>query len=1501
MRATSATIKIAQDQINASGSHEVIDVNAQNGLGVTAAGIPVELEMIRTPIDLRTSLSGVVWIDQDEQKEANSGTLGIYDSSESPARANSVEVVVWKVTYEIGSNTLKEVEREKAIAWDENKNVIDFINTRIYVNDKGEYNIPEIQVPSKEGLDTSKYIISYDVEFVYDGQTYEATEYLKSTNKDTVAEKLDEFKKTADETKGAEKDYTAYAKDSYIVENAAERKEFDSYFTEVYGKDAVNVESKTTNGLSTGGNAGSYYLAGEVYDDNTNKELSTELTYKSEVNESSTGYKQMKSDLITTNADGYVLDQYKFAARTSEAGLLLPYERLYHVEEDYYDNLMFQTNAYKPVDEYFEQINLGLLERYETDLSLVKDLYSAKVIVNKQQQQYTFNQYAGITEEMLTQQIDANSREKTYKLDLYASDYYYRSSVYNTVQDEITRTVLTSMKDETELRMFVTYRIEIFNESVKTDVSVNEFKDYYDKTFTLVTGDVTANVLDNNEDLHDEVVAVGPYYRKLSNVNSGIEGLYNYNKAEDLAAEGIDAKVSNPAEKVVGEVTFTTDNKQMTENEGYKESSTMSLAGLNPDGSINHDMTLEPGEGFEIFVTYEVDYEGFQEAQKQNYQDGNERPSLLNSKYNIAEISNYTTVYTAEGVERHKTTRYNAGQISGRIDRDSAPDNINIKDTNPDNFEDDTKAAPTLNIELKYATPRTLDGVVWEDSRGENEEADGIYNPENESGIQNVDVTMVEKIRITSDDLSSITKEDGTIVDLNMLDYEFEFVWPDGAYGPEVPFTARTKTNDKGEYQFSNFTSGNYVIRFEYGNSEETLKYNGQDYKNTAYQTGMTNAQVSTDGTVTTGTSNEAGKYTLNNEWHDLSNNENAKALESARVSDARDYEPRRLKVMAYSRTITNENAEVLAAYINDQSAGKVTDEYKAILEANKQELIKNTAMVANTAKINVEIEKQSDIAYKTVETTEGTTEHEYKITNIDFGLVKRPETRLNIKKEISQIILTKNDGQDVVLRISCDENGNIIKDGEGAVSGKSVSIQKITEIEKPLLALGSQGFKYIAVEASFLNGLDIYLKYNITVLNDSETDYVGEQIAAVKNVQDFYDMVTYYETRESKDGENYGQVPFNTGKGIVYGKYLGLHYYTNSKDAVINTEDIENKEKMNEMRQKLLADYGYSGYTDKVVTTTVDQVVDYVDNDISINKDETENVENQSWVVSTAEDRLNKFSSVSYLENTQEDSKLTDDKGRAYVSDTTSKNNVMLTQNENIELGTVTYTKTAVNEDGLPVMTAENGILVPQIEEVQRENVYTVKRQLQSSTLSTYNPKLTKELKPGETCEIAIVTSTHASQENINNMNYDNLAEILMYSNTVGRRDMQAIPGNANLIAKELPAYKAGYQVDYQAKAAAGATTDKGYFAEQSVEVTDGENKKTITTERDAYAARDTITFSEPTGLSIERQTINKVIRIILTFLIIAAVAVIAATVIIVMKKTKYDDSELLKTNEKN
>lgn len=1455
LRLTNATTAPAQDQ-----SHPidivVKNIDAQNGRGEDVAGDGVHLQIIPDPIELTTSISGSVWIDQDEDpKDPSTGTLGVYDSNEQPAAKNSVEIIVWKVTYDKNGN---EIEREKAIGWDTEKNPIDFIDNKLYIDENGNYTIPEIQIPSKEGLDTSKYSVAYDVEFIYDGQTYEATEYFKSANKDSISDKLEEFKLTAAETKGEAKDYTRFEKDSYIVENADERKAFDAYFTEVYGKDDINTENGNTTGQSTGGIGGVYYSEEE----RSNDVSPTTLDYTStEVGEGDNAKRQ--SDLVTTNSEGFVLDQYRFAARTSTAGLVLPYEEQYHVKKEYYDNLdlVFLKMEFKPVDEYFDHINLGLLERYETDVSLLKDLYSAKVVVNEQQTNYTFNSLGTLTGEALSQQIDPSYRQMTYKLDLYNSDYYYRSSVYESVTDTITKEVLNAIKDETELRLFVTYRIAMYNESELTDVSINEFKDYYDKTFTLITQETKASIVDNQGNRSDQTVAYAPYYRKLKAGSAASEN-YFWNKDEDLAIANIDERVSNNSSKVTGDLTFSNIDSG---NENYKGSVSTSLRAVNSDGTINNDMTLEPGEYFEVFVTYEVDYEGWEKATQEAAGTSNERPDLLGLKTNIAEITNYSSAYTTESVARHKTTSYQPEQISGKVDRDSAADNINMNNLDKAKFfEDDTEYAPTLEIKLKEGTNRTLSGIVWEDSRNDNENGNGIYD-EGESGIGGVDVTLVEKIKINPGDLESGAVQG--LQNLELLDYEFEYVWPDGAFGDKVDFTARTKSStddsNKGQYTFSNFATGMYVVRFEYGNNDDTLKYNGQDYKNTSYQTGMTNT------TEEIGTSNKPGQSTLNNEWHDLSNNDNAKALEQTRVSDARDYEPRRMQVMAYSRTITNENAEVLAAYVNDASSEKVTEEYRRLLEENKEELIENTAMVANTAKFNVEIEKQDSIAYKTVETTEGdnngSTKHEYNIMNVDFGLVKRPETRINIKKEISRLMLLKNDGQEIVLSVECDENGDIIK-----TDGESSNVNKITEIKKDVLGDG-QGFKYVGIESSYLQGLTLSITYRIVVTNNSETDYVGAALAEVKNMNKLYEFAANY---ESTDKNENNLVSFNTGEGIVYGKYLGLNYYTGTV-AQGDTSATYGFNYSNDVSQ------------DTIVKTTIDQLVDYVDNDISINKDATTNIENQSWVDSTEEDREFKFSDASYKENEHSDENFVDDKDRAYIGE--NKNNIVLTTSENMERTTITYRRTEVNENKEPVMTQnENGEIIPNMITVEYE-AYTTAGNEDSHQISAYNPKLTVELEPGQSTEDTYITlSVQANEDSMNNMNYNNLAEVVMYSNTAGRRDMEAIPGNANMIAKEQVAHMAGSNWVHPVELS--DTDENGAEIETSVY-----------TERDAYAARDTVTFSEPTGLSLERENINRIVRIILIALIVAAVAVIAVTVVIVVRKTKYDDKDLLNVNGKN
>ena len=469
------------------------------------------------------------------------------------------------------------------------------------------------------------------------------------------------------------------------------------------------------------------------------------------------------------------------------------------------------------------------------------------------------------------------------------------------------------------------------------------------------------------------------------------------------------------------------------------------------------------------------------------------------------------------------------------------------------------------------------------------------------------------------------------------------------------------------------------------------------------------------------------------------------------------------------------------------------------------------------------------------------------------------------------------NDGQEIVLSVEFDDDGNIIKT-KGDLSADAINLNKISEIEKVNLALGTQGFKYVAIESSFLNGLDVNLTYKITVINDSETDYVGNRLANIKNVQELYNKVVAYETRviDDLENENYGLVPFNTGKGIVYGRYIGLHYYTN---------DVSNEGEDNG------AMYGYNYEPESIVETTVEQLVDYVDNDISLNKEATTMVEDRSWVDSSVEDRSHKFSVVSYKDNARADENFIDNKGRSYIG--ANKNNIVLSENENIELTNINYTRTALGDDQLPLTQVESGLLLPQTANVQLNNMYSAKANIVSDNISINNPTITKELKPGDSATIKIVTSTHSNEEATKNMNYDNLAEIVVYSNTVGRRDMKTIPGNSNMIAKQEAAWRAGYSIDYVAKAAANATSDVGYFVANDVTVVDGSATKAIKTERDAYAARDTVT--EPTGLSLSRQMINRAVTIILIVLIIAAVAVIVATVLIVVKKTKYDDKELL------
>lgn len=141
-----------------------------------------------------------------------------------------------------------------------------------------------------------------------------------------------------------------------------------------------------------------------------------------------------------------------------------------------YEELRKQAKAKRELLTEVTNINLGLYERGQTDISLVKDVYSAKLSINGFNHVYEYGNYYKYLEEQ-RQESDFNvalnwktNRNNSYTGPIYRSDLNY-----------------TSDDNSKELKVSVIYAIDIRNENINTDrsVKVNSIVDYYDKNYTV--------------------------------------------------------------------------------------------------------------------------------------------------------------------------------------------------------------------------------------------------------------------------------------------------------------------------------------------------------------------------------------------------------------------------------------------------------------------------------------------------------------------------------------------------------------------------------------------------------------------------------------------------------------------------------------------------------------------------------------------------------------------------------------------------------------------------------------------------------------------------------------------------------------------------------------------------------------------------------------------------------------------------------------------------------
>lgn len=265
---------------------------------------------------------------------------------------------------------------------------------------------------------------------------------------------------------------------SKAAENEDTRRIFNNNFSIVEG---------------TGGNAGI------TKDSNGNKVH--DLTYTKNSEE----YKSILNNVTYVDENAEVLTladkgNYPITALTEETG----YNILDH---------------YVVGQEEIKYINLGLYEREQPDLALVKDLDNVSLSINGYG--HTYN-YGTKSKEAQNDKNDESSifnvgvkfgekySNMTYSRAIYESDYTY-----------------TDEDTSRELKVRLTYKITLKNQSTNLVSQINSIVDYYDKRYTIVgagTGiDNNGNLSGNLNCTEDAGYSSSKYNKVIIETNSNVE------------------------------------------------------------------------------------------------------------------------------------------------------------------------------------------------------------------------------------------------------------------------------------------------------------------------------------------------------------------------------------------------------------------------------------------------------------------------------------------------------------------------------------------------------------------------------------------------------------------------------------------------------------------------------------------------------------------------------------------------------------------------------------------------------------------------------------------------------------------------------------------------------------------------------------------------------------------------------------------------------------------
>lgn len=228
-----------------------------------------------------------------------------------------------------------------------------------------------------------------------------------------------------------------------------------------------------------------------------------------------------------------------------------------------------------------------------------------------------------------------------------------------------------------------------------------------------------------------------------------------------------------------------------------------------------------------------------------------------------------------------------------------------------------------------------------------------------------------------------------------------------------------TTTNGKGDFKIEGYIPGDYTLTYTWGDKEYTV----QNYKGTVYDKNRYDANVT------------------NKEWY--------KTDVDTRYTDAIDNYNTRKKIDAEIAKVINKTAT------------------------------KIKTMDSTTPTMGISVE------YTTTTTIEPTTDKfkspDFKIKNIDFGIVERARQDLALRKRVNTFKVTLANGQ-VIADMTIDEKGNIT--GER---------NHVTYMGPSSTTTPKNGLVKLELDNELIQGATVEVEYEIKVTNNSELDYVSE------------------------------------------------------------------------------------------------------------------------------------------------------------------------------------------------------------------------------------------------------------------------------------------------------------------------------------------------------------------------------------------------------------------------